>query len=76
VKGLIGTIVRGIVDHPEDVEVEERETGRRVVYQLRMHPDDRGHVIGKAGATVDALRTLVSGIALRRGLRVEIEILD
>lgn len=75
-KALIETVVGGLVDHPDQVEVLEQAGGRRVVFGIRVHPDDRGHVIGKAGSTADALRTLVSGIAQRRGLRAEIEILD
>lgn len=75
-KALIETVVAGLVDHPQEVEIEEHGGGRRVVYSVRVHPEDRGQVIGKAGSTVDALRMLVSGLAQRQGLRVDIEILD
>jgi predicted RNA-binding protein YlqC (UPF0109 family) len=76
VKALIETVVAGLVDHPEQVEIEEHGGGRRVVFAIRVHPEDRGQVIGKAGSTVDALRMLVSSIAQRHGLRADIEILD
>jgi predicted RNA-binding protein YlqC (UPF0109 family) len=76
VKKLIEAIVTGLVDHPDEVEVDESPGGRRVVYSVRVHPEDRGQVIGKGGSTAEALRTLVGGIAQRRGLRVEIEIVD
>lgn len=75
-KALIQTVVTGLVDHPEQVEIEEHGGGRRVVFSIRVNPEDRGQVIGKAGSTVDALRMLVSSIAQRQGLRADIEILD
>ena len=75
-KDLLETIVRGLVDHPDEVEIEEERNGRRVVYNVRMHEDDRGHVIGRGGSTATALRTLLNSVAGRQRLDVQIEILD
>jgi predicted RNA-binding protein YlqC (UPF0109 family) len=72
----VETIVRGLVDDPDAVEVEEHAEGDSRRYDVRVAPDDRGNVIGRQGATANALRTVVSGVARRRGLRVEIEIVD
>ena len=64
-------LVRGIVDHPDDVRVD-LVTGRRGrILEVRVHPDDLGKVIGRNGRTATALRTLVSGIG-GRGMRVDI----
>lgn len=75
-KDLVETIVRGLVEHEDEVEVSEHEQGSTLRYDVRVAPDDRGNVIGRQGTTANALRTVVSGVARRRGLRVEIEILD
>jgi hypothetical protein len=70
-------LVKGIVDHPEDVTVRVRN-GRRgpggrgsQTYQVRVHPDDIGRVIGRGGRTASAIRTVVSAISGGRPVRVD-----
>ncbi|MBM9466876.1 RNA-binding protein [Nakamurella leprariae] len=64
-------LVRGIVEHDEDVSVE-MTTGRRGrTLQVRVHPDDLGKVIGRGGRTATALRTVVSAVG-GRGIRVDV----
>ncbi len=67
-------LVKGIVDHPEDVRVSEKSSPRGDVLEVRVHPDDLGRVIGRAGRTAKALRTLVS--ALADGRRVRVDVVD
>ncbi|GIG28018.1 RNA-binding protein [Cellulomonas marina] len=56
-------LVRGIVDHPDDVRVEH-STGRRgELLEVRVHPEDLGRVIGRNGRTARALRTVVGALA-------------
>jgi len=64
-------LVRGIVDHPDDVHVDlrERRTGR--VLEVRVHPDDLGKVIGRAGRTAKALRAVMTAIG-GKGVRVDL----
>ncbi len=64
-------LVRGIVDHPDDVTVRERPLRRGSVLEVRVHPDDLGKVIGRGGRTATALRTVVGGIG-GRGVRVDV----
>jgi predicted RNA-binding protein YlqC (UPF0109 family) len=40
------------------------------VLKVRVHPDDLGKVIGRAGRTANALRTVVSAIG-GKGVRVD-----
>ena len=53
-------LVKGIVDHPDDVRVNSHGLRRGRVLEVRVHPDDLGKVIGRGGRTARALRT-VSG---------------
>jgi predicted RNA-binding protein YlqC (UPF0109 family) len=46
------------------------------VIELSVGPADRGRVIGREGRTAQALRTLVSELARRRGSACTLEILD
>ena len=64
-------LVRGIVDHPDDVAVRDRTLRRGRVLEVRVHPDDLGKVIGRSGRTAQALRTVVGALAPGRGVRVD-----
>lgn len=67
-------LVKGIVDHPDDVRVASSTSARGEVLEVRVHPEDLGRVIGRAGRTAKALRTLVS--ALADGQRVRVDVVD
>ena len=64
-------LVRGIVDHPDEVQVDMVTTRRGRTLEVRVHPDDLGKVIGRGGRTATALRTVMSGIG-GRGVRVDV----
>jgi predicted RNA-binding protein YlqC (UPF0109 family) len=68
-------LVRGIVDHPDDVRVDliDNRRGRRL--EVRVHPDDLGRVIGRNGRTAKALRQVVTGIG-GKGVRVDVVDVD
>ncbi|MEO8930928.1 MAG: RNA-binding protein [Lacisediminihabitans sp.] len=67
-------LVKGIVDHPDEVEVVSKSSPRGDVLEVRVHPEDLGRVIGRAGRTAKALRTLVS--ALADGHKVRVDVVD
>lgn len=64
-------LVRGIVDNPEDVSVKERDHRRGMTLRVWVNPSDMGRVIGKAGRTATALRTVIEALAGRDGVRVD-----
>lgn len=67
----LGHLVRGIVEHDDEVSVE-MITGRRGrTLQVRVHPDDLGKVIGRGGRTATALRTVMTAVG-GRGIRVDV----
>ena len=63
-------LVRGIVDHPDDVIVRDKQLRRGSILEVRVHPDDLGKVIGRGGRTATAFRTVVSALAGRGGARI------
>ncbi|WP_111720377.1 RNA-binding protein [Homoserinimonas sp. OAct 916] len=65
-------LIRGIVDHPDDVRVTEKSTPRNELLEVRVNSDDLGRVIGRAGRTAKALRTVVEALADGRRVRVDI----
>ena len=64
-------LVKGIVEHPDEVRVRERDQRRGKVLEVRVHPDDLGKVIGRGGRPAKALRTVMTGVG-GRGLRVDV----
>jgi predicted RNA-binding protein YlqC (UPF0109 family) len=73
-KELIETIAKALVDHPEEVRVNEVEKERLLVFELSVHPDDMGKIIGKQGRIAKALRTVVTSAAVQTNKRVTVEI--
>ncbi|WP_334173191.1 RNA-binding protein [Sinomonas sp.] len=65
-------LVRGIVDNPDDVTVEAKNSRRGDVLEVRVHQDDLGRVIGRQGRTARALRTVVAALAEGDSVRVDV----
>ncbi len=75
-KELVEYIVRSLVDHPEDVEVNVVEGEKSTILELRVSQNDLGKVIGKQGRIAKALRTILSATATKTGKHASLEILD
>lgn len=69
-------LVRGIVDHPDDVRVTARNLRRGDVLEIRVHPEDLGRVIGRSGRTARALRTVVGALAPSGSVRIDVVDVD
>jgi uncharacterized protein len=68
-------LVRGIVAHPDEVAVRHKQTRRGPLLEVRVHPEDLGRVIGRAGRTATALRTVVTAVG-GKGVRVDVVDVD
>ncbi len=75
-KELLEFLARSLVDHPEQVRVEETETSDGVVLRLSVAKEDVGKVIGKQGRIARALRTVVKASAVKDGKQATVEIVD
>ncbi len=73
-KELVEYIVKGLVDHADDVVVTEKRQGGTVALQLHVAPDDMGRVIGKGGKVANALRALLRAMAAKDNVRVTLDI--
>ena len=75
--GLVRTLVEPIVEHKDDVSIEEVEGENGVpCVEVRVHEDDAGKVIGRQGRVIKAIRTLARAAATRVGEHVDVELLD
>lgn len=69
-------LVRGIVDNPDDVRVTSKSLRRGELLEVRVNPEDLGRVIGRAGRTARALRTVVSALATNGPVRIDVVDVD
>lgn len=64
-------LIRGIVAHPDDVTVKEKDLRRGRMLEVRVNPDDVGKVIGRSGRTATSLRTVIGALAGDQDVRVD-----
>ena len=75
-KDLISFIVGKLVDHPDSVDVIEREEEDTIIIELRVAKEDLGKVIGKQGRTAKAMRAVLSAAAGKLEKRSRLEIIE
>src|SRR5688572_400700 len=69
-------VIKGLVDRPDAVTITPTERNGMTVYELRVHPTDMGKIIGRQGATINAVRALLLVGSAKRGLRCALEVVD
>jgi uncharacterized protein len=75
-RDLIQYMAQSLVDHPEQVDVQEVEGQQTSVIELRVHPEDLGKVIGKQGRTAKAMRAILGAASVKQNRRAILEILE
>ncbi|MGX7029828.1 KH domain-containing protein [Vagococcus zengguangii] len=76
VKELIVTIIRPLVSHPEDISLTIEESDEFMEYNLKVHSDDIGRIIGKQGRVAKAIRTIVYSVRTNGPKKIRLNILD
>ena len=75
-QAFLDFVVKGLVNHPEAVTVTPVEKNGLTIYELRLHQDDVGKIIGKQGMTINAIRALLLAGSAKKGIRCTIEIVE
>ncbi len=73
-KELIETIVKPLVDFPDDVAIQVTEEDDRIIYLLSVNKNDMGKVIGKQGRVAKAIRTIVYAAGSQQQKKLVLEI--
>ena len=74
---LLEYLAEGLVDDPDAVSVEQfEEDDGTLVLELSVGQDDYGKIIGRAGRTAQALRTVIKAAAVNENCRVVLDIVD
>jgi predicted RNA-binding protein YlqC (UPF0109 family) len=75
-KEFIELIIKGIVDNPDKVEINELIGEKSSIYEVKVDSDDIGKVIGRQGRNIKSIRTIVNAAAQKDDKRVIIEIVE
>jgi len=75
-QGFLEYIVKGLVEHPDAVTISPVERNGVTVYELRLDASDVGRIIGRQGATINAIRSVLQAGSARKGLRCSLEIVE
>ncbi len=73
-KQVLFDIVTSIVNNPDSVQIDEKESGDTVVLSLKVDESDLGKVIGKGGRIAKAIRTVVKAAYASDGKRAIVDI--
>ena len=73
-KELVEVIAKSLVEHPEEVVVTEKESGKSTVIELKVAQSDMGKVIGKQGRIAKAIRSVVKAAASKSDKKVIVDI--
>jgi len=76
-KEFIETVVKQLVDNPDEVNVNAVEGEQQIIFELTVGDGDFGKVIGKRGRNISALRSLLFAInAKQGGKRARLDVID
>ncbi|MBC8572349.1 KH domain-containing protein [Jingyaoa shaoxingensis] len=75
-KELVEVIAKSLVEHPEEVVVTEKESGKSTVIELKVAQSDMGKVIGKQGRIAKAIRSVVKAAASKSDKKVIVDIMQ
>jgi hypothetical protein len=74
-KELLEHIVKSIVNNPDEVSVEERESvdfPGLTILSIEVAEEDKGIVIGRKGRTINSIRDIITISAIRNDKRVKV----
>ena len=75
-KQILETIVKNIVENPDEVTITEKEEDNKVIFEVKVAESDMGRIIGKQGKVANSIRTLMRALNSKDKKRISIEFLD
>jgi len=73
-KELFEFIIKKIVNHPDDIIIEEIEQEGQINLNFQVNPEDIKIVIGKNGRTIKAIKELLKIKAIKERKKVNLNL--
>jgi predicted RNA-binding protein YlqC (UPF0109 family) len=75
-KNLVEFLAKSLVEKPDEVVVESKESEKIVLVELKVASEDLGRVIGKDGHTINAIRLVLQTAAASHDKKVRLDLLS
>lgn len=78
-KELLVHIIKSIVNYPDDISVEERDSvdfPGLTILTIDVNESDKGVIIGRKGRTINSIRDIITISAIRNNKRVRVLLKD
>ncbi len=72
-KEILNTIIAGLVDNKEAIEVNEINGTQSVVFEVKVAENDMGKIIGKQGRIAKSIRTVMKAVASKEHKKATVE---
>lgn len=73
---MLVTVIRSLVDRPEDIVITPMAGETNLTFRVQAHPGDMGKLIGVNGRTARALRIILGANAARLKRNLSLDILQ
>ncbi|MDD2270584.1 MAG: KH domain-containing protein [Candidatus Dojkabacteria bacterium] len=78
-KELLEHIIKSIVNYPDDISIDERESvdfPGLTILTIDVNENDKGVIIGRKGRTINSIRDIITISAIRNNKRVRVILKD
>jgi uncharacterized protein len=75
-KDALTYLLTAIVDHPDEVVIDEQINDTKTLLTIHANQEDLGKIIGKQGRIIRALRDCIKLIAAKQNVYVDIVIAE
>ncbi len=75
-KKLLEFIIKGLVEKPKQIKINEEQSETEINFSLTVAPEDMGKIIGKNGQIIRAIRALLRASSGAQGKRVNLNLAE
>lgn len=74
-KDLVEYLVKGLVDNPDTVSIEQFDQSKAVTVEITVAEEDAGRIIGKRGRVINAIRAVCQIRGDLEGKKISVELI-
>lgn len=75
-KEVLQTIIESLVENKNQIQINQVDGEKNIVFEVKVAHDDMGRVIGKEGRIAKAIRTIFKAVGNKEQKKVTIEFID
>ena len=75
-KEVLQTIIESLVEDKKEIQINQIDGEKSIIFEVKVSTNDMGRVIGKEGRVAKAIRTIFKAVAAKEQKKVTIEFID